>query len=260
MTELLAIQRDFAAALADGDAAPRAAQRLRGDGARIAQGLAIYRANAAAAAVKALSAAYPVIRQVVGDEFFDGLARIYERAVPSRSGNLDDFGGDFAAFLAHFPHVQALPYLPDLARLEWLVHRAASAADAKPWNPAGLMAVAPELQGTIRFAWAAGTASIGSAHPLARIWTIHQPDHGGDFAVDWEVAENVLVARAGLQVTVTALDRADAEFFAAALAGATLAAAAGAALDADRAFDLGAVLARAIASNLIQGITTDKEG
>ena len=215
----------------------------------------------AAAAAKALAAAYPVLHQVVGDEFFHGLARAYLRARPSTCGEpLRLWRRICSPFSAEFPHAQSMPYLPDLARLEWLVHRAYGAADAKPWDPAGLIAVAPESQGEIRFEWAAGTAVMNSAYPIAHIWTIHQPEHAGEFAVDWSVAERALVARAGLRVTVTALEVGDAAFILAALAGGTLDDAATAALNADPAFDPGALLARAIASNLICAIATGKKG
>ena len=259
MSELLESQRGFAAALRDAEASSRTSRWLAGDSALVTQRLAFYRANMAASAAKALAAAYPVLQQVVGNEFFDGLARAYLRARPSTCGNLYDYGGEFAAFLAELPHAQSLPYLPDLARLEWLVHRAYGAADAKPWDPAGLMAVAPELQDEIRFEWAAGTAVMNSAYPIAHIWTIHQPEYAAEFAVDWSVAERALVARAGLRVTVMALEVGDAAFFIAALAGGSLDEAATAALNADPTFDLGALLARAIASNLICGIATDKQ-
>jgi uncharacterized protein len=259
MSQLLESQRGFAATLRDAEASSRTGRWLAGDAALVTQRLAIYRANTAASAAKALAAAYPVLQQVVGHEFFAGLARAYLQASPSTCGNLSDYGGELAAFLAELPHAQSLPYLPDVARLEWLVHRAYGAADAKPWDPAGLMAVAPELQDEIRFEWAAGTAVMNSAYPIAHVWTMHQPEHAGGFTVDWSVAERVLVARAGLRVTVAALELGDAAFIIAALAGGTLDGAAAAALDADPAFDLAALLARAIASNLIWAIATDKQ-
>jgi hypothetical protein len=255
--DLLALQRDFAASLCDAQATPQAARWLAGDPARVAQRLAIYRANLAAAAAKALAAAYPVTRQVVGDEFFQGLARAYQRQQPSTSGNLDAFGADLAEFVAGFEHTQSMPYLPDLARLEWCVHRAHGACDVAAWDPAALAEVGAEQQAGIHFDWAGGTALVESRFPIARIWALHQPDEdgkvSGEFRVDWAVAETALVARDGYRVTVQPLSVGDAAFFACALAGAALGAATAAAFDADPAFDLGALLARAIGAQLIGG-------
>jgi len=255
MPELLRFQSDFGAALRDRAHTPAAARWLAGEAGKVDHRLAIYRANMVAAADKALSAAYPVIRQVVGTEFFHGLAREHQRGTPSTSGDLTGFGATFDAFLAGFEHTQAMPYLPDLARLEWAAHLAYGAADAPDWGVAALAAIAPERQDAIRFHWSPGLALVRSAFPIARIWTIHQPGFAGEFGVDWERAETALVAREGFAVTVVDCAPADAVFIEASLAGAPLGDAAAAALDHHPDFDLGALLARAIAARLVCGFT-----
>ena len=255
MPELLRFQADFAAALRDRQRASAMQRWLAGDADLVDRRLAIYRANMVASADKALSSAYPVIRQVVGDEFFHGLAREFQRGTPSASGDLTEFGAGFGAFLATFEHTQSLPYLPDLARLEWTVHHAYGAADAPDWDPASLAAVEPEHQAAIRFEWAPGIAVVASAHPVARIWTIHQPGHDGEFSVDWSVADTALVARDGFVVTVTGCTPADAAFIEASLSGLPFGDAAATALADHPDFDLGALLGRAIAARLVCGFT-----
>ena len=255
MSGLLDTQRDFAAALRDAGAAPAAARWLAGDPAQAARRLAIYRANVAASIERALAAAYPVIRQVVGDEFFDALARAHLAAQPSTSGDLHDYGAGFADFVAAFPHTQSLPYLPDLARLEWAVHRAYGAADAAPFDTAALAAIPAERQGTLRFVLAEGTAVIESAHPVLRVWQIHQPGFDGEFGVDWAISQRALVAREGLRVDASELTPGEAAFLRAVLAGEAFAEAAGAAFEADADVDLGALLGRVIAAGLITAIT-----
>ncbi|MEP6875842.1 MAG: DNA-binding domain-containing protein [Burkholderiales bacterium] len=259
MPELLDIQRDLAGSLHDVDAAPRAERWLLGDVAQIEQRLAIYRANVTAAVTKALGAAYPVVRQVVGESFFDGLVRAYQRVVPSTSGDLFDHGAAFAVFVAEFPHTQSLPYLADLARLEWAVHRAYGAEDAQPLDQQALAQVAPNRQAAIRLEWAAGTAVVDSNFPVARVWLIHQSNFDGDFKVDWSVRECALVAREGFRVAVSPLGAGDAAFVASGLAGAALGASAEVALAADPGFDLGHLLGRLMASNVICGFSTDKD-
>jgi len=255
MPELLRLQSDFATALRHRDRAPAVQRWLAGDDAHADRRLGIYRANMVAAADKALSAAYPVIRQVVGGEFFHGLAREYQRGTPSTSGDLNEFGATFDAFLAAFEHVQTMPWLPDLARLEWAAHRAYGAADAPEWDAATLGAVDPERQSAIRFQWSPGLAVIESPYPIVRVWTIHQPGYAGEFSVDWDVPEAALVARDGFVVRVTACGPADAAFLAASLAGQPLGDAAEAALRQHPDFDLGALLARAIPARLVCGFT-----
>jgi hypothetical protein len=255
MPELRDLQADFALALRNADRTPVVQRWLAGPPPLAERRMAIYRANMAAAADKALSAAYPVIRQVVGDEFFHGLAREYQRGTPSASGDLNDFGAAFDAFLAGFEHVQTMPWLPDLARLEWAAHRAYGAADAPAWDPATLADVEPERQSAIRLQWSPGLAVVASPWPLVRVWTIHQPGYAGEFSVAWDSPETALVARDGFVVGVTACSPADAAFVAASLAGRPLGDAADAALRAHPDFDLGALLARAIGARHVCGFT-----
>jgi hypothetical protein len=253
VSELLRLQQDFAASLRDRSRTAGARRWLAGDAAHVEERVAIYRANMQAAAEKALAAAYPVVRQAVGEDFFRGLAREFQRGTPSTSGDLGDYGAAFDRFLAAFEHTQDMPWLPDLARLEWATHRAYGAADGRPWDPAALMQVDAEDQGSIRFDWSPGAAVVESAYPIVRVWTIHQAGHDGEFSVDWSVAECALVARDGFVVRVTALSPGEAAFMSRSLAGAPLGDAAAAALQADAGFDLGALLGRAIGANLVCG-------
>ena len=255
MPELMAIQAGFAAALRDRDRTPATQAWLAGDAELVDRRMAIYRANMVASAEKALAAAYPVVRQVVGDEFFHGLAREYQRRIPSTSGDLTTFGASFDEFLAAFEHTQSLPYLPDLARLEWAVHRAYGAADAPDFDAAALASVDDEQQGAIRLRWSPGLAVIGSCYPIVRVWTIHQPGHAGEFSVDWDLAETALVARDGFVVTVTGCGAGDAAFLEASLNGVPLGDAAATALQYHPDFDLGALLSRAFAARLVCGFT-----
>jgi uncharacterized protein len=256
MADLLRLQSDFAAALRSRERHADASRWLAGDGDQAAGRLAIYRANMVAAADKALSAAYPVVRQVVGEGFFHGLAREYQRGTPSTSGDLGDFGATFDSFLAGFEHVREMPWLGDLARLEWAAHRAYGAADAPDWDPASLGTVEPARQEAIRLRWSPGLAVVRSPWPIVRVWTLHQPGHGDDdFNVDWTAPETALVARDGFAITVSACGAAEAVFLEAALAGAPLGDAAAATLARHPDFDLGALLGRAIAARLVCGFT-----
>jgi hypothetical protein len=257
MGELLATQRAIAAALVDADRSAETALRLAGDTATAERRLAIYRANVAGAVAKALGAAYPVVRQVVGEEFFDAMARVFQRAHPSTSGDLHEYGQALADFLLQCEPAQTLPYLADLARLEWAAHRAYGASDAPAFDRTALAGLTPEQQAGLRFIWADGTAIVESVHPIVRIWQLHQPGQAGDFNVDWAVGERALVARNGYRVEVSAVDAGSAAFIARSLRGAPLGAAIDDALTADAGFELGPLLARAVEANWICAIHID---
>lgn len=105
--------------------------------------LGIYRNTCASALASALHLSFPTIEHLVGVEFFDGVARLFAAGAPPRSASLDEYGADFAEFLAHFPQASALPYLADVARLEWQINVALHAADAVPLD-IGRLAVLTE--------------------------------------------------------------------------------------------------------------------
>jgi len=259
MSDLLACQHELARALGDEREAAPAMRWLAGEAALTESRLAIYRTNVVAAAAKALAAAYPVIRQVLGGARFDATAGAYQRRAPSCSGDLHEFGSTFAEFLADDDGARSLPYLPDLARLEWAAHRAYGAADADAIDAAALARLPVERRPAIRFHWAAGTALIPSAFPIVRIWKIHEADFDGEFSVDWSTGEVALVAREGLRVAVQALSAGEAAFVAAGLGGASFAAAAEHALADQPGFDLERLLKHLMGTRIICGFDDDKE-
>jgi len=145
---LAALQQQFGAALFD-RGREALLQPLLSEG-RVER-LALYRGNLTSGWERALGDVYPVVRQLMGDEFFEGLARAYGKACPSQDPDLAGFGARFADFLAGFGPAAAYPYLPDVARLEWAVHRAYLAPDLPPLGPEALGNMAPEALDTARF-------------------------------------------------------------------------------------------------------------
>jgi hypothetical protein len=185
---------------------------LRERGARADRGLAVYRANAGALAERALAAAFPVLRQLIGEESFAGLARAFWQAHPPVRGDIAQWGAELAAFVAAAPTLADEPYLADVARLEWALHQAASAADDDA-PVAGLERLAEaEALPRLVLAARAGTALVESPHPIGTIVGAHEAHESGEpadasdrFAAVREAfaqgrAEAVLVWRAGLAV------------------------------------------------------------
>lgn len=237
MAETLdALQARFAAGLLDPALDPTAL--FRGDPALAAARFALYRGNLTANWEKALSNAYPVLRQLVGEEFFRALSREYGRRHASAGGDLNELGAHLAAFLEDFEPTRDYPCFPDLARLEWLIHRAHYAADARPLSPAELSPAVLEHQ-PMRLR--PGHALLGSAWALVALWQAHQ---GPDAAFPAELARPscALVYRPDWQVRVRELAPGEAAALAAVEAGTPLAAALEAGVEADAGFDPGAAL------------------
>ena len=214
--------------------------------------IGIYRGNTTANVVKAAEAAYPVIAKIVGAEFFAGQARQYQLRFPSHDGDLNEFGESFAAFLENFPPAAEYPYLPDMARLEWRVHRAHYAADVVPFDPARLASVPPEQQLRLRPRLHPACHVLHSAYPVARLWEVHQDAFNGEFEVDFSQGPaHVLVFRPRFRVEVIRIGDAEAAFLAAALMGGMLETALAAAQSRSASFDLGRSLGEWVGSSVI---------
>lgn len=234
--DLADLQRRFAAALlsASGEGALAPALRL----APLASRLAVYRGNLAGAWTKALAGAYPVVAQLVGDDFLAALAGEYGRRHPATDADLNAFGAGFAAFLDDFEHVASLPYLPDMARLEWLLHRAYHAADAPALAPAALASVTPAAFERCRLVRHPAAAVFASQWAVVPLWQAHQPDSGVAFPDDVAQPSHGLVHRVDWQPAVLALDAAGYRALAALQEGNTVGVALDAALAEQQDFDL----------------------
>lgn len=160
----------------------------------------VYRNNVKASLVAALAARFPVVARLVGEEFFTAMALVFIQQHPPRSPVLAEYGTAFAEFLEGFAPAADLPYLPDIARLEWARHVAFHSADAGPADLARLAALPPEALGSVRLGLHPAMAVIASPWPIVSIWTTNTYDATPQApAADW-TGETALVTRPHLEV------------------------------------------------------------
>lgn len=168
MSDLARLQQDFLAAVLD----PASEDTLD-------PGYAAYRRTILATWRGALAGQFPVVERLVGPAFFSEAALRYARARPSSSGNLHDFGLQFPAFLASYPHAAQLPYLADVARLEWALHHAFHAPGAEVFDRAALARVAPQDYPSLRLHLHPAAQLVRSTFPVLAIWEANQPGRDG---------------------------------------------------------------------------------
>lgn len=105
----------------------------------------IYRHCITGAQQRVLQMLYPVCLLILGNACFDTLARDYAWSPRSNCDDLNQYGEGFADMLEEqlqrHPALNELPYLPDLARLEWAWHQSLFRANGPVFDPASL----PEL-------------------------------------------------------------------------------------------------------------------
>jgi uncharacterized protein (UPF0276 family) len=246
--DLDAVQQAFGAALADPGELPALAPQLKGDPAR----LGIYRGNLASAWRRALASSYPVLRSVLDEERFDGLARAYGRAHPARDPDLNRFGGGLAAFLEGAGDGEA--WLPDLSHLEWLAHTAWYTPDAIDGEPLAVLATLdPQQFEASRAVLHPSLHLFASGWAVAALWRAHQPD-GPAMPEDMCRPGHALILRARWQVTVSELTAAEHAALARLAAGASFGAAFDAAFDIDEEAPIAAWLDGWLKRGVVTGI------
>lgn len=225
----------------------------RPDEALFLRGLQAYRSNGRELAQRALESAYPVVAQLLGEEGFAALARELWLRHPPRRGDLAQWGGELAALVQALPDLHGEePYLPDLARLEWALHRCAVAADVAP--DAGSLALLSEADpARVRLRLVPGTALLPSAWPVASIVLAHLQGRPtleeAALRLREGVAETALVWRQGFKPMLREVAPHEAAFLAALQEGRALADS----LQLAPQLDFGAWLAAAWQQGLLAG-------
>lgn len=218
--------------------------------------LDIYRNNYRGNLHDALTGAYPVVKQLVGDEFFRYLSMKFIGQYPSRSVNLHHYGAELAGFIATFPSAKELPYLSDVAMLEWGCHQAYFAEDGQVLDLDELAQVQPEAYSDLVLHLHSSCHLLHSGYPIAAIWHAHQPGAPIDFRIDLDSGPcRVLVSRNNDVVAVAELTEANAVWLQRIQAGAALGEATEETMARYPDFDLLLVLQTLVAQNIFASFT-----
>jgi hypothetical protein len=224
--------------------------------------MAIYWHNIRRNYRNALGSTYPVVRALVGPALFDAAVDAFVATHPSTCGDLNDYGDRFGAFVGDYPPARPLPYLPDIARLEWAidaVHRARDATTTPDEVMSAFARVRPDKLAAQHLSLAPACRLVASRFPILRIWRANQPDYAGERHVELdEGGDCVLIRRGAIGIPLETLDDGEYAFLSSLAAGAALGDAVDRATRADPVFDLAATLRKHIASSTIHG-TEDME-
>ena len=248
------LQRAFGAALLD-NRLPPPPGLLGPDGQPSARRFSVYRNNVMVGLIDALSDAFPVLRRLVGDDFFRAMAGVYARAEPPASPILMEYGAGFPGFVALFPPLLKMPWLADVARLERAWTEAYHAAEAAPADVAPLLVMPSAALGTLRFVLHPSLRLIRSPHPVLTIWQMNLQGQT-PMPVAMDQPQDVLILRPAAQVQVILMDPGMAAFLDRIGAGAPLSDAAAAGFLATPRFDF----ARALSSLFLSGALTAWQG
>ncbi|TVR82099.1 MAG: DUF2063 domain-containing protein [Rhodospirillales bacterium] len=219
---------------------------------------AVHRNNVLVGLVDALGETFPAVRALVGEEFFRAAGAAFVRAHPPESPVLILWGGAFPDWIAAFPPAAGVPYLGDVARLEWAWTEAYNAAEATPLAAPALAAVPGERLPDMRLVLHPAVRLVASRFPVASLWADVTGRETG-LRPELAQAETALVSRPYDVVSVRAIPTASAAFLSALAGGHTLGAAA-AAGTAEPGFDLAAEITALFQAGLVAALATETPG
>jgi hypothetical protein len=210
----------------------------------------VYRNNVVHSLIDAMGDAFPAIKKIVGEDFFDAMAGVYVRAYPPKTPMMMFYGQDFPAFLRGFEPAQSLPYLPDVARLELARRDSYHAADATPADAMVLTTLSPEALMETRFSFVPSAVLFQADTPANSIWHFNMVEQ---FQIT-STQEWILITRPEMDVIAHVLDAATYAFLSALQNNDTLAIAADAGLAIDPEFDLSAAIGLMMGTQIIHQV------
>ncbi|SON57748.1 hypothetical protein HDIA_4207 [Hartmannibacter diazotrophicus] len=210
--------------------------------------LGIYRNNTRSSLTTVLLTVFPVTAGLVDERFFRYAASDFISRFPPAEARLARYGAGFPRFLKSLETLAELPFVAEVARLEWAI---AEALDAKSEPPLALEALAGaslslspclRLQPSLRL--------IALRTPVLAIWQAHQA--GQEPAPGWRrEVERIALWRCGDAVRLATIGHSDFAFRHALAAGCGLEPAVKRALARDPMFDLLGALVRLIQDGLV---------
>jgi uncharacterized protein len=173
---------------------------------------------------EALQEDFPALGRILGGGPYRSLVARYVRACPPRSFDLGRAGDRLSRFLQNDPLTAELPFLPDLARMEWRLSRAFVAADVEPLAWVDLAGEDPEAVAETPLAVRPGTALVRSQWPIHDLWSCREmPDDAVSVPLEGR-PQRVLIWREGLEVRCRTVEETEARLVEGAAAGSSLAA------------------------------------
>jgi hypothetical protein len=187
--------------------------------------IAIYRNHHRISLGAAVAANFPTVAALLGAQVFDGVALDFVAASPPSEPCLSAYGTGFADFLDAEPRLAAVPYIGDVARLDWASNRAERADDIAAFGPTDLQRAGAKGLADLRLTGHPSLSLLRTRYPVLKIREVAR---GGDTNVSLDEGGALLMIwRRGDLVDCAKLDEAVYRFITVLSVGEPLAVAAG---------------------------------
>ena len=136
--------------------------------------LNIYRNTVCTAHIDAISQCYKCCEKILGQRYFNQLARQFYYLYPARSQDLNEYGSEFPTFLqtsiSEHTELKDFEYLADLAKLELAIERAYYAKDDPIFCFEQNLSLNSEAQHQLYLILSHSISLIRSKFPIYEIW------------------------------------------------------------------------------------------
>jgi hypothetical protein len=170
--------------------------------------MGIYRESSIGNIITPMQLTYPVVERLVGEDFFRMSCRKFTETHWPKTGNMDDYGSEFAEFLEQFKPAQSIPYLPDVARLEWLYHESSIADDMESCDWTEFSTLSADDVADVSIHLHPSVRLFSSPYPVMKIWQMNQEnaDQNEELDLDNEGRDSVLILRANFKPSLHNID------------------------------------------------------
>jgi len=138
---------------------------------------------------------------ILGDEDFFKLSGKYIYSTVSHCYDLSDYGYDFPKFLSRQALAAETPFLPDLARFEWLFKEIFHKPNVKNEIDGGI-----GFAENSRFIPSSSAKLLSSRYPIYDIWKLRSGPIEELSKIDLSTSQNLLIYKQESQVRVRMLD------------------------------------------------------
>jgi hypothetical protein len=175
--DIKTFQGDFIEAIFGGDKAAAISHVIGDDTLTAEQRLGIYSGSVHGILTQALGVMFPTCKSLVGDDFFNNMCKIFIDKNPPNTCFFAEYGAQLPEFIKTFEYVKDLPYLYDVARLEWI--RQIIWHEEKPQTSdfSGLATLSEDEQSNVVFTLSKRMRLIKSDYRIDDLWFAHQPDN-----------------------------------------------------------------------------------
>lgn len=175
----------------------------------------VYRNNVVVSLVEALADIFPVTQTVVGDEFFHATARIYAMENPPSSPVISEYGATFSDFIRHFEPAKSVPFLADLAALEYAMLRLTHSEECDTLDHEAISQSFSSVEdpSVLKLSLPPTTQILASPFALGSLYRAHYSDEQQSLnQVDINESEYLLIAKSHLYAQLHILSKDEALF------------------------------------------------